>query len=632
MDGHSLASFNWCSGHSPGMAFGNRTGFIAPKAQEKKDHPIASIPKHPFEDALILLKEVEDFAGYVADDRYRRRELKEKRANPDNTPDRNKKIDCKLEEVEAELPRVEEELKLAQKDLSSALSTLLAEAPDPLQARAIEFVIEGRSEEAEKIYQELDARFPAQPLRLAEVYALVGKWNEAHDLIRSLGPSATAEEQLGGLCLLTGMARALYHRDANTEGVPFAESALAMARDLFGRGTQETLPILRLAGKLHAEAEQNELAQPLLVEAFEISRRFLGENNQETLDLQATLSKFLFDCDELAKAEPLLIDLLMRRRETLGKSHEKTLDTLNEFGWVLFAQGRADEAKPVIEEAYGLTRETLGDHSVTLDSVHLLGLLLADSANPAGAEQFALEALALSRKVKGEKDKDTLQIQANLATLYDRLGRRAEATPIIAEAFQICRAEYGGEDPQTLSCMQHFASLACGGKHFEKLEAFCQLGLERSRGVLGDRDTTTLGFMGLMILMHVRSKQWDLAEQLILEQLQIRTEMHGRRHPQTRDSLSGLASIYEATGRLVEAEKLLVECQEASRQDLGERHPEALSNLYILGSFHARSGDREKGIRLLLQAEVESRHLDDEVDPRRGILERIAGLGLTYFP
>ena len=68
--------------------------------------------------------------------------------------------------------------------------------------------------------------------------------------------------------------------------------------------------------------------------------------------------------------------------------------------------------------------------------------------------------LAIRRRVLGEEHPDTLSTMNHLATLYGRQGRYAEAEPLLVKTLEIQRRVRGAEHPETLRFMNNLGDLA----------------------------------------------------------------------------------------------------------------------------------------------------------------------------
>ena len=73
------------------------------------------------------------------------------------------------------------------------------------------------------------------------------------------------------------------------------------------------------------------------------------------------------------------------------------------------------------------------------------------------------------------------------------------------------------------------------------------------------------------------------------ECLEIRKRVLGPEHPDTLQSMDGLAATYVNLGRLTEALKLYEECLEIRKRVLGPEHPDTLQSMDGLAATYVQS-------------------------------------------
>jgi hypothetical protein len=80
--------------------------------------------------------------------------------------------------------------------------------------------------------------------------------------------------------------------------------------------------------------------------------------------------------------------------------------------------------------------------------------------------------------------------------------------------------------------------------------------MEGYKRELGKRDLCTLACMDKLAVIYKKTKRWKGAEELFRQVIRTREWAQRRGHPDTRSSMTSLASTYRDQGRLKEAEKL----------------------------------------------------------------------------
>ena len=95
--------------------------------------------------------------------------------------------------------------------------------------------------------------------------------------------------------------------------------------------------------------------------------------------------------------------------------------------------------------------------------------------------------------------------------------------------------------------------------------------------------------------------QWEDAERLQTQAMDLRRNLLGVDHPDTLTSTANLASTYRSQGRWEEAEKLQVQVMETSKTKLGADHPYTLAIMANLASTFWSQGRWEEAEKLQVQ-------------------------------
>ena len=95
--------------------------------------------------------------------------------------------------------------------------------------------------------------------------------------------------------------------------------------------------------------------------------------------------------------------------------------------------------------------------------------------------------------------------------------------------------------------------------------------------------------------------QWDAAERLQDQAMNLLRNFLGTNHPSTLASMDNLALIYTRQGRWKDAEDLEVQVMEISKTTLGADHPHTLTSLANLASTYRKQGRWEEAETLEVQ-------------------------------
>ena len=208
----------------------------------------------------------------------------------------------------------------------------------------------------------------------------------------------------------------------------------------FGEYDPETLMSHQNLGLILWSQFRLDEAEPHLQSALRLARRIHGEDHPITLQVANSLGALLHTQGKSEEAERLLTRTLELYRRVLGFYHYETLSCLANLAAVLQAQGRLDAAEYAYREALQGLRATAGDNDrITLIQMSNLALLLADNGDLNAAELFLSEAVDRGRRSLGEVD-DVLIWINNLASIKSELGHMEEALLLADQAVNGARA------------------------------------------------------------------------------------------------------------------------------------------------------------------------------------------------
>jgi eukaryotic-like serine/threonine-protein kinase len=175
-------------------------------------------------------------------------------------------------------------------------------------------------------------------------------------------------------------------------------------------------------------------AEPHLQSAWRLARRIHGEDHPTTLQVANSLGALLHTQDRNDEAEQVLTRTLELYRRVLGPFHYEALSCLANLAAVFQAQGRLDVAEQALREAVQGLQATAGDNDrLTLIQMGNLASLLADKGDLEGAELYLTEVVERALPSLGEVD-DVLIWINNLSSIKRELGRLDEALALADQA------------------------------------------------------------------------------------------------------------------------------------------------------------------------------------------------------
>jgi CHAT domain-containing protein len=179
---------------------------------------------------------------------------------------------------------------------------------------------------------------------------------------------------------------------------------------------------------------------------------------------------------------------------------------------------------------------------------------------------------------------------SNLAALYQRQGRFAEAEPLFKRALAIREKALSREHPDVGQALNNLATLYVKLEHFAEAEPLFQRALAIYQKAAGSEHPAVA-----TVLNNIGQVDRDLnrdadAEAPIKRSLAIREKVLGPDHPDVARSLNNLAGLYEHQQRYADAEPLYRRALAIRERALGPDHPDVLTSASNLAYFLYVSG------------------------------------------
>jgi serine/threonine protein kinase/Flp pilus assembly protein TadD len=337
-------------------------------------------------------------------------------------------------------------------------------------------------------------------------------------------------------------------------------------------------------------------------------RASLGENDQATLSSRSELGDSLRSLGKLDEAETHLRAVLEAQRRVPGRDALETLVTSSRLGVVLYLKGDLKQAESVLRATVGGLR-IVGQPGTDelVSALQWLGQVLRDQDKRAEAVTAQLEALDLSRRMRGKDHPSTLSSLDALGLLYWDLGRLDEAESYLRESLEASRRVLGPDHPDTLTTTLNLGLVLTDREKKPEAEAAYRAALEGYQKVLGPDHAYTLTAMSNLCSILTLEKKLPEAETYCRQSLAGRRRTLGEDHLGTLHSLNALGSFFQASGRLQEAEFTYREAFERRRRVLGPDHASTLISMGNLGDVILDRGRVDDAAQLLRVAAEKAR-------------------------
>jgi tetratricopeptide (TPR) repeat protein/tRNA A-37 threonylcarbamoyl transferase component Bud32 len=253
--------------------------------------------------------------------------------------------------------------------------------------------------------------------------------------------------------------------------------------------------------------------------------------------------------------------------------------------------GQTTNALEMTKEALRLRRKALGPtNSAVAEALNNLGAVSYDLSDYAGAEKAAREALAIRMQLFGPNNTNVALSLNNLGLALWIEGKLAEAEETTQRALDTRKRLLPVDSPDIGMTLVNLAGIQWARARFSQVEQsfneaaqlFEKAGKLVAFGVLRANLAT----------VYARRGDLEAAQNTHTNTLALRRKLfNGRDHPHTEISLTQLALVLTARGKLDEAETDLKEAI-AMQERLGMgKHADAADALFGLGNVLARRGD-----------------------------------------
>jgi len=183
-----------------------------------------------------------------------------------------------------------------------------------------------------------------------------------------------------------------------------------------------------------------------------------------------------------------------------------------------------------------------------------------------------------------------------LAIAYDGLRNYEKEAGLDEELYRRRLQELGADHPDTVSSMQNLARVYFRLGRFAEAESLQRQGLEIGRRVQGNDHPSVLLALGNLADTLMSEGKLHEAEILQREALAGRLRVLGPDHQETQFALANLGNILLAEKRYDEAEILYRQALEGEIRILGEHHPEIAYAWYNIATVEAAQGKRAKAL------------------------------------
>lgn len=322
--------------------------------------------------------------------------------------------------------------------------------------------------------------------------------------------------------------------------------------------------MLRLRQGKHDEA--SDLIEKLLIRVEELH----GRESNDFL-IVATSAAIVRDrIGDSVGAGDLFREVYEARVRLEGADSPVALADGTNLAGFLITRGRCLEASELLEDLIVEIRELYGSHETTVAALTNLGRALSEVDRFEDAEDALIEAIEMSTELLGADHVDTLRCESRYARHLLDSGELEEAVDMHASVFERARELFGSEGVETLDFQSKWLAARLTVEADRELTPeFEQLADLQARQ-LGADDPATLLTRLRQAINHERLGEYEQAEALYLQCLELAEGRGDARSLEVLETKSDLAALYILMGRREEALKMAEQAVEGGRHLLDE--------------------------------------------------------------
>jgi len=436
---------------------------------------------------------------------------------------------------------------------------------------------------------------------------------------------AMAALVIGAVGLGWGLVDAVRARGLAEKRLVRAESAEALAAERLGEAKSaqaEAERQERIASAVNAFFNEDLLRQLdpqvgrhdiTLREAIDAARLRLADRFADEPLVRASILCTLGDAyvtlAEYDEAEALLTEGLALRRAGLPPLHDDVMAAESALVLVYSNRGDVDRAIAMNEEMLAARLAAFGPESPeSLAMMNNLAMLQMDRGDLPAALELSETVCETMRRVAPD-NVETLATMINLALLYKRVDRLADAGTLLADCDAFGTRVLPERHPYLAYIWNHLGTLYLRQERPAAAIPEFERALALRTELYGDAHPNTLNVQTNLAAALAALGRYDEAEARFLPAIEQRLADAGPRHATMLTDQHNLARCYRDAGRTAEGRALAERVLEIRREDLGDRHQDTLLSASLLGGLLRDAGNREAALPLLTETHTAQREV-----------------------
>jgi tetratricopeptide (TPR) repeat protein len=304
-------------------------------------------------------------------------------------------------------------------------------------------------------------------------------------------------------------------------------------------------------------------------------------------DTLSAVAKIKIDSGDLTGAHYDLLVLLKLQEELSGHEDAATALVLSALSTVAYEQEKFAEAEGYAREAYEIRLKVLGDkHPHVAIAANNLAEVYQKQGKDAEAEEMFEQSINIYKK--SDNQTGVLDVLNNLAMFYKKLGRLQDARKVVETALELEKEEGNSSPVDRAMTLNALGAINKAMYEFDDADKNYREAIDILDGQ-GDTPQSSsalcdaLDNYGDFLLLQ---SEYEKAEPIFKRAIAMCEKSRGKNHSSTAGSLVDMGILYKNQGKLTEAEESLKRALDIQEKGFEVDSPVVLQTLYKLSAVY----------------------------------------------
>lgn len=338
-----------------------------------------------------------------------------------------------------------------------------------------------------------------------------------------------------------------------------------------------------------------------------IVEKEITKGHIDYLDIQNHLAKFYQESDDYEKASQILDDVLLATRIKYDNEDIEYGRELQKIASLQINIGEYDKATKNIEDAITIMANTKTAVASTYlaDALITKAKLLSIKGEYDEAEELIYDSDDFRAKGALTTDVVGLDFAEDLGGLYMSIGRYSDAQKLLVESLKEKQRQFGATSRHLNYTLVQNAKLNLIQGDYTEAEQQSRRANTISTSIFGEKSTKTVPSMLLLTDVYITIGDYEKAEGLLKNAIEIQETKFGREHIDVGNSISKLALVYFYQDKpLTEIQNLFQEAERIIGKKLGSNNPTYADILKNMAIANIAAGNYSLAFTYLDQAQT----------------------------